>query len=415
MGMTQSAMIDAAEPWRSIIIPLAPAAVLTFLITVALISFAARNAIWGAYRDAELEARGATPLLGMWVRLFFSWFMRPVWRMLLVTRIPANAVTTLSVLLASAAGIATAAGNFALGGWIFLIAGVCDYLDGRLARKNGTASPRGAALDSVLDRYSDAAILMGLAWFFRQGWELIAVLVALVGSIMVPYVRARGEGLGASFRNVGLLQRPERVVLLGLSLAFSPVLEALLRDGSEPPAQRLAVAGLILVAVTTHFTALQRLFHVLGSLGANAFGRITEPSRGSLLRIVAAASIATASDFAMVALLVGAGWLSAPAATLLGCAMGALLNFSIHRLWLLQDGSGVAPIPGRFVFVAITSALLNSGAVAVLLMLPDLQDYRIGWWAARAGVFVLWNWPLSRTYVFDEAGATRIADSASVR
>ena len=112
-------------------------------------------------------------------------------------------------------------GQFSLGGWLYLCSGACDFLDGRLARITGKSSASGAALDSILDRYSEAAMLIGLAWYYRESWVLLPVLAFLAGSFLVPYVRARGEGLGLHLK-VGLMQRPERVVVLGVAVVFSP-------------------------------------------------------------------------------------------------------------------------------------------------------------------------------------------------
>ncbi len=153
--------------------------------------------------------------------------------------------------------MALAAGRFALGGWLFLTAGLCDFFDGRVARNSGKASPRGAALDSIVDRYGDAAVPMGLAWYYRESWVLVAVLVTLVGSLLISYARARGEGLGTDVK-VGLMQRPKRVVLLGLTVALSPIEPALRRPNDPHPMHWLAVGGLVVLALATQGTALQR-------------------------------------------------------------------------------------------------------------------------------------------------------------
>ena len=200
-----------------------------------------RCATIGQYRDPELAKRaGRTILTGLWIRFYFAWVMKPIWSAVVRTGVPANAITTLSVLLATGSGVALAAGKFGMGGWLYIFAGICDFLDGRLARANKSASPEGAALDSVLDRYADAAVLVGLAWFYRDSWVLLPTLAALVGSGLVPYIRARGEAEGVQV-TVGLMQRAERILYLGVSVAFSPILEVLLDPTNPKPVHRLAV------------------------------------------------------------------------------------------------------------------------------------------------------------------------------
>ena len=108
------------------------------------------------------------------------------------SRLPPAAITTLSLLLASGAAAAIAAGRMALGGWLFILAGMCDFLDGRIARETQVASPSGAVLDSVTDRYVDptpANLIERLAY----GWLAAAttVLAALLGQKLVAGRRAK--------------------------------------------------------------------------------------------------------------------------------------------------------------------------------------------------------------------------------
>jgi phosphatidylglycerophosphate synthase len=100
-------------------------------------------------------------LLGLWIRRYFVWVTRIPWRAVEASGVPANALTTLAALLALASGVAFAAGHFALGGWLYIFSGILDVFDGRLARAQQRAGPMGAVLDSVLDRYGDAAVLTG--------------------------------------------------------------------------------------------------------------------------------------------------------------------------------------------------------------------------------------------------------------
>jgi CDP-diacylglycerol--glycerol-3-phosphate 3-phosphatidyltransferase len=151
-----------------------------------------------------------------------------------------------------------AAGLLPLGGALLLIAGAFDMLDGALARVAKRATTFGAFLDSVLDRYSEVAVFLGLLYEAARRDELavtIAIYVAIVGSLLVSYSRARAEGLGLDCK-VGIAPRPERVIALGVGLIV----------GLELPV-------LVLLAVITHATAVQRILHVYRLTRSDAIAR----------------------------------------------------------------------------------------------------------------------------------------------
>ena len=367
---------------------------------LAVVAYLTRRVTIGPFHDPEIEARGDSPFFPMSARLFFAWALSPLWRVVVWSGLPATAITTLALLLSLGSGMAVATGHLALGGWLYLGAGVCDVLDGRIARLNGTASARGAAIDSVLDRYSDAAVLAGVAWLLRDSWQLVFPLLALIGSFLVSYVRARGEGLGQSVK-VGLMQRAERVVLLGGALAFSPVVSELV-----PSIHAITlVSGVVAVlAVTTQITAFRRLTHLL-----RALDDAPKKERSGWRRLLPAsvsALVATGADFGLVVLLVESAEVSATTATAAGCVLGGVINFLMNRHWTF--GSKDRPVPQalRYTIVSGTSALLNSAGVALVLLAP-LPDYRIGWLLVRGLVFLCWNFPLQRDYVYGPAGRNK--------
>ncbi len=158
-----------------------------------------------------------------------------------------------------------ASGLMFTAGWLLLFTGSLDIVDGRLARRTGTGSARGAFLDSVVDRYADALAFVGLAVFFRTSWLLWFILLAFLGTQMVSYTRARGEALGAACR-VGVLQRPERYVLLGFGTILGSLVQHLCGTLWGQP---YAVVALVLVAlaVAINLTAVQRAVHVWRELG----------------------------------------------------------------------------------------------------------------------------------------------------
>ncbi len=392
LGLLEGKLSTAYRIWTAA----APALVIVAYVLVGFAIYAARNALGGRhFHDEEMDARGQGGLTTAGARHFFAWLMRPFWKGVVAAEIPPNAITTLSVGLAFSAGIAAAAGRFALGGWLYVTAGALDFLDGRVARVTNRASLGGAALDSIVDRYCESAMLVGLAWYYRQGWVLFACLLALTGSMLVPYVRARGEALGATMKDVGFMQRPERIVVLGATVALSPILEALLVPSDPRPPHRIAIAGIALIAVTSHVTTIQRALHLLRSLGVGE-----KADARTMPRSVAVSFLATAADFTTVWALVNAGDASAPLATLLGCAVGGVIAFALSRHWAFAAESGSRGRQAlRFAFVSGSSALLNAGGVAVVLLLPR-ADYRVAWAVARAVIFATWNYPLLRDYVF---------------
>jgi CDP-diacylglycerol--glycerol-3-phosphate 3-phosphatidyltransferase len=148
---------------------------------------------------------------------------------------------------AAAAGAVVAAGHISLGGWLWLLSGPFDALDGALARTTGRESKFGAFLDSFVDRYSEAALLFGiLCWSTFNGRHILVLLcfLTLVGSLMVSYARSRAGALRISCR-VGLFTRLERFIVFTLALLTEQLL-----------------IGLVVLAFLTNFTAWQRMFHV---------------------------------------------------------------------------------------------------------------------------------------------------------
>lgn len=166
------------------------------------------------------------------------------------TGVTPNGLTLIGFFLNVVVAVVLATGSLRLGGILLLAAGAFDTLDGALARVTGSSSRFGAFLDSSLDRYSEAVILGGLLFeASRRGDGRVELLsfVVIVGSLMVSYCRARAEGLGLECE-VGFAPRPERVVILGLGLIL----------GFE-------LVALAILAVLTHFTAIQRILHVYGA------------------------------------------------------------------------------------------------------------------------------------------------------
>jgi len=382
------------ESWAALL----PALIGVAAVSAALVAYTVRNAVSGRFHDAEMDNRGLGGLTTARVRHFFAWTMRPLWRGLAIAKVPPNALTTLAFGLAAAAGVGVSVGRFALGGWLFLAAGALDFLDGRVARETGRATRSGAVLDSVVDRYCECAFLVGLSWYYRGSWVLAVALLSLTGSVLVPYVRARGEAIGVVMKDVGVMQRPERIVALGVGVAFAPVVQALFFADQARPSYHLTIAVLCLLAVTAHATALQRMSHLLGALGGLAAGGVRAFRRSP--RAILVSSVATGSDYFCTHSLVSFHTMSPPLATVVGCIFGGIIAFVLSRNWAFDATRGpVMTQAARYVFVSGTTALLNAGGVALALLVPD-TDYRVGWVITRALVFVTWSFPLLNEFAF---------------
>jgi CDP-diacylglycerol--glycerol-3-phosphate 3-phosphatidyltransferase len=201
----------------------------------------------------ESSARG-TFVLGSFVRSWFLWFIGPAVKVALFLRLSPTFFNLLGAALGAASGAAFAFQRPVLGGWLILLGGAADVFDGRVARSRGLASPKGAFLDSSLDRFAEVGVFAGLAVYFHTQ-PLMAMLVALAlgGSLLVSYTRARGESQGVVCK-VGVMQRAERLLLLGFSGLLDSAISA---SVGQPPGTVLAlVVGLI--ALGTVATAIYR-------------------------------------------------------------------------------------------------------------------------------------------------------------
>ncbi len=163
-----------------------------------------------------------------------------------------NSISIIALLLGLGAGLLFAFSRPLWAGIVIVFCGLFDVLDGKVAAKTNKKSLFGAIFDSTLDRYSEFFIYLGLAYYFRNHWALWLCFFTFLGSSMVSYTRARAEGLGIEC-SIGIMQRAERMVLLALGAIVGSAL-----DVFDP----MMVIGLIVIALVSNFTALQRTFHV---------------------------------------------------------------------------------------------------------------------------------------------------------
>lgn len=179
------------------------------------------------------------------VRQLSHGIINPIVRLVSRTGISPNGVTVIGFLLMVVVGLVLSQGYLRLAAVLLIVAAFFDAIDGALARMQDRVTRFGAFFDSTLDRFAEAAVFLGiLIYFLGQGasTEVILTYIAIVGSLMVSYTRARGEGLGVSIRG-GLLSRLERMAILFILL--------LLKQPS---------IALWILAPLTNLTALQRIW-----------------------------------------------------------------------------------------------------------------------------------------------------------
>jgi len=175
---------------------------------------------------------------------------QPVVRLLAKTPITPSAITWFGFLLAGGAAALIIIGYPFAAGFVVLIAGFFDIVDGALARHTDRTTRFGAVLDSTLDRLAEAVVLLGILVLYAMEQSVAHILlisVALLGSLLVSYVRARAEAIGLECQ-VGLFTRAERVVVLALGLLLNQIDNAL-------------VIALAIIAVFSFFTVGQRLIY----------------------------------------------------------------------------------------------------------------------------------------------------------
>ena len=195
----------------------------------------------------QVVRRGMIQLIGPLAQVLVRLHVRP------------NTITTAGTLLVVASALGFAFGRIHWAGFLLLFSGLFDMLDGRVARDGDARTTFGAFYDSTLDRVGESALFTGIAVYFLQGGVprerltvgVVLCCVGLASSLLVSYTRARAEGLGIEC-NVGIAQRAERILLLGVPTMF-------LGAGNNGALLFWIVAVL---AVATVATVVQRVVHV---------------------------------------------------------------------------------------------------------------------------------------------------------
>jgi CDP-diacylglycerol--glycerol-3-phosphate 3-phosphatidyltransferase len=183
--------------------------------------------------------------------------IEPAISLLARNNVSPNTITTVGTLLTVAAGVVYATGHIMTAGWIMAVTAFFDVVDGEVARRTGRSTVFGAFYDSSLDRVADGALMAGLTVFYATNpihhnlYMMVVCLCGIIGTFLVSYTRARAESLGIDAK-VGVMQRPERIVLLSAPQA----LFGLFWNGW------VLISIIILLTVTAWITAVQRIAFV---------------------------------------------------------------------------------------------------------------------------------------------------------
>lgn len=170
----------------------------------------------------------------------------PVAQVLLRMGARPNHLTVLGLGVSIAAAYVLSIGRLRWGAVLLAVAGLCDFFDGAVARLAGSDSDYGAFLDSVVDRYSDVAVLLGILVFYQQRGDTsgaVLTMATLAGTVMTSYTKARAQSIGVQC-DVGVIERPERLIALIAGATF-----------------QVLTLVMALLAVLTNVTAIQRIIH----------------------------------------------------------------------------------------------------------------------------------------------------------
>jgi CDP-diacylglycerol---glycerol-3-phosphate 3-phosphatidyltransferase len=192
-----------------------------------------------------------------WIKRGYLRLIDPVAEYLIRARVNPNVITTTGTICTVGAAVVYGSGHIMTAGWIVGLTAIFDVLDGTVARRTGRCTVFGAFYDSTLDRLADGALMAGLTYFYafnethRNPIMAVVCMAGIIGSFLISYTRARAEALGVDAK-VGVMQRPERVVLLSAPQAFF---------GLALNGWVLALI-IVVLTVTAWITAVQRILFV---------------------------------------------------------------------------------------------------------------------------------------------------------
>jgi len=221
-------------------------------------------ALRGRKRDADQEGKGAQLFLGSgdFLLHWFIWAIGPTVRISLRLGLTPDFYNFAGLFLGVLTGAALAGGHLEAAGWLIVLGGIADILDGRIARATGVASAYGDFVDSTFDRFVEVFAFLGFVVLLRaSAYGALLAAAAMAGSILVSYARARGEALGVNCSG-GLMQRGERLAIMSLVCLLDPVVAPRLGW----PESRAIQWMLGLMAASTFVTAAHRTVWIAARL-----------------------------------------------------------------------------------------------------------------------------------------------------
>jgi CDP-diacylglycerol--glycerol-3-phosphate 3-phosphatidyltransferase len=206
-------------------------------------------------RNNAHDLRRGDPVVPAAVKEAVRASLSPIVRLAIALHLTPNTITVIGLIITIVASALVAGGWLLVGAAVLTAGSLLDAVDGALARALGGGTPFGSFLDSTLDRASEAIVYVGIAVWFLGALDaptlpVLAIFVALAGSFLVSYARARAEGIGLS-ASVGLAPRTERLVLVIAGIAFAGL-------GYTP----ILIGTIVLIAALTVATVIQRIWHV---------------------------------------------------------------------------------------------------------------------------------------------------------
>lgn len=231
-----------------------------------------------AERSKNKKGPESSKLLGSGLKKWWLLLMLPIEDYLVGIKIHPNVLTISTLVVSGITGLFYHYGLIFIGGVLVLAGSTFDIFDGRVARAQGISSESGAFFDSCLDRFSEAFIYLGLLSFFQGTVYIYVVFLILVSTTMVSYTRARAEGLGVKCE-VGIMQRTERVVYLGVLSIFNYPGNLVTSALGYQPDNYLLKLALLIMLVFSSYTAVQRMFHVMSDLKSRE--KTNEPAADS--------------------------------------------------------------------------------------------------------------------------------------
>ena len=239
------------------------------ILGAAFVSMAA-FAVVGSDRDTDAERKGSQFAggVGNFLVHWFMWVIGPAERWFVDLGATPDVFNFAGLGFGLLAGVLIGMGRLEAGGWAIALGGVCDILDGRIARIRGVASDYGKFIDSTLDRFVEVFAFLGFAVHLRAtAFGAVVAAAAICGSLLVSYARARGETVGVA-GPAGLMQRAERLVLTCLACWADPALAAPL--GLRPGT--IVLWTLVLIAASSFVTAAHRTISIALTLRARSRG-----------------------------------------------------------------------------------------------------------------------------------------------